>query len=617
MAGTRSSTRQANGSSSKSASQTASNNVAGIKRKAEAAPTTKSKRGRKPKEQKTLEETMPDVEDESKTEQPESEEPEIESEEENKENKENTGAKIQESSKKAPEKIADDAMDTTPDSKPANGDEPTNVAEELARTEENTKTGSIHTDEDDKTKQDTIEESTANGESSNIDNTGKHQSDNTKNEAESASSIGTAVEHSPKRDDSTPSSILEKGIIYFFFRGRVGIDEPSQVDEIARSYIVLRPLPHGAKLGEGAIGDAQNSRLLALPKKVLPLSGRDRFMVFVEKANASMEEIKSVMGASDYMTKTAGARHTPAMAPVGEGIYAVTTTGRESHLAYMITIPSELSEVQQDIGLKEQGSFVTSVKNPKYEGPANANLPKGADFTKEIFDEFRGLRWMPLQPKHLNFENAQFIIIGSGGEGLDKATRPQAEDEEEKKDTPLQEMEKLESEDEIRVKHLAGDDSVFKDLGLSKKEHPGLQTSCPSLRFGAENKRFLDCGLCVTTSTHPPTANHASPFVVEYSSPQVEAAAEDPTEDDKESLWDDSLAEVLIFVNYEPPKSLEEKKGSEWSGPLWTATVMEKWERANDRIPLVVVVESARPYLQKHEIILTDDEALSPAQQLR
>ena len=98
-------------------------------------------------------------------------------------------------------------------------------------------------------------------------------------------------------------------------------------------------------------------------------------------------------------------------------------------------------------------------------------------FFNRIFDEFRGLRWMPLQPKHLNFENAQFIIIGSGGEGLDKATRPQAEDEEEKKDTPLQEMEKLESEDEIRVKHLAGDDSVFKDLGLSKKEHPGLQTS--------------------------------------------------------------------------------------------------------------------------------------------
>lgn len=193
----------------------------------------------------------------------------------------------------------------------------------------------------------------------------------------------SAVEESEDRKQSTPSSILEKGIIYFFFRGRVGINEPSDVDEVARSYIVLRPLPHDAKLGEGPIGDNGNNRLLALPKKVVPKSPKDRFMTFVEKPNATVDDIKNILASSDYVTKTAGSRHTPAAAPVGEGVYAITSTGRESHLAYILTIPGDISEVQNDIGLRQRGSFVTSVKNPQYSGPAGANLPKGPEYPQE------------------------------------------------------------------------------------------------------------------------------------------------------------------------------------------------------------------------------------------
>ncbi|KAI4213405.1 MAG: hypothetical protein LQ351_003905 [Letrouitia transgressa] len=288
----------------------------------------------------------------------------------------------------------------------------------------------------------------------------------------------SAVEESEDRKQSTPSSILEKGIIYFFFRGRVGINEPSDVDEVARSYIVLRPLPHDAKLGEGPIGDNGNNRLLALPKKVVPKSPKDRFMTFVEKSNATVDDIKSTLASSDYVTKTAGSRHTPAAAPIGEGVYAITSTGRESHLAYILTIPADVSEVQHDIGLRQRGSFVTSVKNPQYSGPASANLPKGPEYPQEILDEFRSLRWMALQPKHLDYENTQFLIIGHNEPALEKASVQQPDDEKQAKDTPQEELEKLDAEDEFRVQHLKGDDSVFKDLGLSSKEYPKLQTTC-------------------------------------------------------------------------------------------------------------------------------------------
>ena len=192
-----------------------------------------------------------------------------------------------------------------------------------------------------------------------------------------------AVEDSSKRAEAVPSNVLEKGIIYFFFRGRVGIDEPNDVSDIARSYIILRPLPQGAKLGDGPIGDDGNNRMLALPKKVLPVSPKDRFMTFVEKANTSMDDIKSQLSSSDYTTKTAGARHTPAAAPIGEGIYAITQTGRETHLAYILTIPSELGEIQQGVGLRQRGSYITSAKNPQVPGPANANLPQGAEYPQE------------------------------------------------------------------------------------------------------------------------------------------------------------------------------------------------------------------------------------------
>jgi len=74
-----------------------------------------------------------------------------------------------------------------------------------------------------------------------------------------------------------------------------------------------------------------------------------------------------------------------------------------------------------------------------------------------IIDEFHGRRWMPLEPKLLNYDNTQFLIIGHGDEALEKAAKPQdGEDQRPDKETPLEAIEKLEHEDEIRVEHLKG-----------------------------------------------------------------------------------------------------------------------------------------------------------------
>lgn len=109
-----------------------------------------------------------------------------------------------------------------------------------------------------------------------------------------------------KRKAAIPSSILEKGIIYFFFRGRVGVEDPQGIEDVARSYIVLRPLPLGAKIGEGPLEDSGNARLLALPKKMLPKSRQDRFLVFVEQPNATIKDLREHFASNDYATKTSG-----------------------------------------------------------------------------------------------------------------------------------------------------------------------------------------------------------------------------------------------------------------------------------------------------------------------
>lgn len=77
---------------------------------------------------------------------------------------------------------------------------------------------------------------------------------------------------------------------------------------------------------------------------------------------------------------------------------------------------------------------------------------------------------MPLEPKLLGYQNTQFLIIGHGDEALEKAAKSQdGEDQSPDKETPLEEIEKLEHEDEIRVEHLHG--LIFLHSHLTAENH--------------------------------------------------------------------------------------------------------------------------------------------------
>ncbi|KAH0492738.1 hypothetical protein TgHK011_007679 [Trichoderma gracile] len=314
-------------------------------------------------------------------------------------------------------------------------------------------------------------------EESNTHQTRKKESEESK---DVKSENGTTGKAKADKDKDAPASILEKGIIYFFIRGRVDVDKPEEVDDIARSYIILRPIGHDAKLSKPPLADAGNTRIVVLPKKVLPSSGKDRFLAFVDKTGASYDEIKGqFLAGGEYETKTKGTRHTPAATPVGEGVYAITSTGRESHLAYILTIPQELGEVQKDLGLKEQGSFIISTKNPEYPAPASARLPQAPEYPKKMHEEFKDYRWIPSRPHHLDYANTQILMIGESS-GIKKALGVENEDDgKANKEEPLEEMEELEEQDLKRMQQLSGDDSasIYADLKAHAKDYPKLQTT--------------------------------------------------------------------------------------------------------------------------------------------
>jgi hypothetical protein len=195
--------------------------------------------------------------------------------------------------------------------------------------------------------------------------------------------VESGIRKSEEREDKVASNVLEKGIIYFFFRPRVNIEDPQGMEDVSRSFFVLRPTPLGAELdsGQGPVDKDARCRLLMLPKKKFPTSGRERDMGFVEKANQSMKDLQEkFIAGSTYQTSTRGERHIEEARPYAEGVYALTSTRRATHLAYVLTIPSEVGEIQDNFGLDQRGSFIVQSKNPKFPSPSFARLPKEPEY---------------------------------------------------------------------------------------------------------------------------------------------------------------------------------------------------------------------------------------------
>lgn len=265
----------------------------------------------------------------------------------------------------------------------------------------------------------------------------------------------TAVEPKPK-DFRT---LLDKGFVYFFIRGREGIDNPEKPDDVVRSYMILRPIPDEAPLRDGPVADdgIANSRLISLPMRFFPRAGTERFrgVVFVERANATFAALRDELLTADRDTETAGIRHSPAAIPIGEGMYTLTTTGRYCQLFYALLQPGKkpvvrvekLGEVQKKMGLEKRHIWVSLTRHPQFNFKKPC-LPKEApEFSQEILDKFGSAHFIGTRPKHL-VPNTQICLVGTR-DWVNEALLAGKKDEKAKEEEELiEEMEKLHMEDE-------------------------------------------------------------------------------------------------------------------------------------------------------------------------
>jgi len=245
------------------------------------------------------------------------------------------------------------------------------------------------------------------------------------------------------------TEVVEHGNIWFIYRPKVRAeDEPEQdvdgIGDVERFHMVLRP--------DARSGGAARFRLMTIGAKRLPDTGEhERNWGFVDLVAKSAGQVTEVLGEDHYDTKTRGERVRPAARPAGEGVYVLARTGSKMHLAYALELPDKPGPVQKQLNIEPEASFALSIKNPEKGSPRNTGLDSAekADYPDQLQEEFRDRRFATEDPRLLDYEGAQFILIGAGSDV--------------KRDLGID----LEPEDETE-----GTADIFKQLRLSKGKHP-------------------------------------------------------------------------------------------------------------------------------------------------
>jgi len=206
------------------------------------------------------------------------------------------------------------------------------------------------------------------------------------------------------KDDKT--EVLERGDIYFAYRPKMDVDSPKGLDDVQRFYMIL------------SARDKGRYRLIVVGRKRLPEieEGGGRTWAFVDKVARSPGALMEELGPETRDTKTRGERTQPAARPAGEGVYAVVRHGDHTHLAYVLELPDEAREVQRALNIRQEGSYIISVKNPDQPSARGAGLEEHAeaDFPQRLQAKFKNRRFIDVDPTDfLDHAGAELLLIGA------------------------------------------------------------------------------------------------------------------------------------------------------------------------------------------------------------
>jgi hypothetical protein len=194
----------------------------------------------------------------------------------------------------------------------------------------------------------------------------------------SASWIAGIV-HMLLSDLSMPET-LEHGAIAFLYRPRVETPVARGIEDVQRFFLVLAP-DGGRRLRRVCVG-----------RKRLPDAGRhERFWGYVDRVAGSAAELVADIGPGRYWTRTRGLRHQPGPRLAGQGAYAVARHGDHVHLGYVLGRPGRGGEVQDELRIAPEASYVVAVLAREGER-----------------------RFVPLEPAALDEPGTELVLIGTG-----------------------------------------------------------------------------------------------------------------------------------------------------------------------------------------------------------
>jgi hypothetical protein len=192
-----------------------------------------------------------------------------------------------------------------------------------------------------------------------------------------------------------PTRVLERGDIFFVYRPRVGETAAQSIDDVQRMWMLLSP--HGRGL----------HRRLCVGKKRLPaLRNHERHWAFVERVERDPVRLTDDFHGERYQTRTRGERFQPPARPAGEGVYALVEHDDHRHLVYRLELPAELGDVQRDLGICEQASYIATAMNV-------VRWDRRPLYPASLQARFRDRRFAPLDPEFLDVRGTELILIAT------------------------------------------------------------------------------------------------------------------------------------------------------------------------------------------------------------
>ncbi|GAB3030215.1 DUF2795 domain-containing protein [Bowmanella dokdonensis] len=201
------------------------------------------------------------------------------------------------------------------------------------------------------------------------------------------------------------ANILENGDIYFFYRPKLDSPNPASLGEVQRFYLILMP------------DESQQGRLFVVGKKRLPEIKPDkaeedeRGWILLDLVGDA-QAITNALHPKQYQTETRGKQEESEAIPAAAGRYQLLEKDQSSRLAYRLSQPDKLGNVQKALGILEAGSYVISVRNPDLEVPGFPDAKP--NYPAKLKNQFAEERWLRITDLGLlAYEDAQMVLIGA------------------------------------------------------------------------------------------------------------------------------------------------------------------------------------------------------------